>query len=595
MGRRGRGRASGPRRRYHQLITVREWGSSEFIPLRVLLHRSSHQGSRRIGGPELDYVTAAEHLVPFLRACGWIELTDSGSEQLHPQGHHVVLAASDRPPADTEIETLHAHLRAGGGLVLLGGTLAAWSRNAAFAELAGWRQGHLSPAAGLRLRPASGGPLSARLDSEIPIRDRIWVGAEVADDAEVLLTVPWHFRDEVAGFRRRVGAGRLVSMDIGWLPSTHSEPAYQQLVHRCVRAAAGLEPAPTMGVGLYGYGAIGREHASAVGEVEGLELRGIADKAPERLADASASFRVSSHTDARTLLADPSVDLVVVGVPPVLHTPAVLECLAAGKHVVCEKPFALRASDTDRMLSAAADAGRLLTVYQSRRWDPDFVAMRDAVRRGEIGDAFYLEAFIGGYGHPCSFWHSHEPVSGGTVFDWGSHYLDWTLQLLPGEVVRVAASAHKRVWDDVTNADQIRVDVTFAGGEQATFLQSDIAAALKPKWYLLGTSGAIVGEWRMETVKGRAWTGDLIEDRLDPAESPAALRLHRPDAHGGTSVTELALPPRVRNGFYRNLADHLLLGESLEVHASESRRNVAVMEAAARSSAADGRPIELQA
>ena len=565
-----------------------DWGSSEFVPLRVMFHRSD--------GPRLDHAAAAAQLLPFLRCCAGIELSETlASDGLRPQGHQVVVAVSDHTPSEADVEALEAHLRAGGGVVLLGGALAAWSRNATFAELAGWRPGRLSPAAELRLRPAPAGPLSARLDPETLIRDRISVGSTAPDDAEVLLTVPWHFSEEVAVFRRRIGAGRLVCLSVGWLPPTYSEPAFQKLVHRCVRAAGGLEPAPPVGVGLYGYGAIGREHADAVGEVEGLELRGIADLARERLAEASARFQVTGHTDARALLSDPSIDLVVVGVPPALHTQAVLQCLAAGKHVVCEKPFALRTADADRMLAAATGAELLLTVYQSRRWDSDFVAVRDAVRRGEIGDAFYLEAFIGGYGHPCSFWHSHEPVSGGTIFDWGSHYFDWMLQLLPGEVVRVGASAHKRVWHDVTNADQVRVDVAFAGGEQASFLHSDIAAALKPKWYLLGTAGALVGSWRLEAVKSRAWTGDLVEEQLAPAESPAAVHLHQPDGHGGTNVTELALPPRVKNGFYRNLADHLLLGEPLSVRADEAKRNVAVMEAATRSAARDGRPLELRA
>src|SRR5262249_58900164 len=181
-----------------------------------------------------------------------------------------------------------------------------------------------------------------------------------------------------------------------------------------------------------------------------------------------------------------------------------LAALAAGKQVVCEKPFALQVADADRMIDSASLHERVLTVYQSRRWDPDFLALRDVVRSGRIGELFYMESFIGGYGHPCDFWHSHEPISGGTIFDWGSHYFDWMLQLLPGEVVRVGASAHKRVWHDVTNADQVRVDVAFAGGEQASFLHSDIAAALNPKRNLLGTAGALVGSWRREAVKSRA-------------------------------------------------------------------------------------------
>src|SRR5258708_29213391 len=109
-----------------------------------------------------------------------------------------------------------------------------------------------------------------------------------------------------------------------------------------------------------------------------------------------------------------------------------------------------------------------------------------------------MESFIGGHEHPCDFWHSHEPISGGTIYDWGSHYFDWILQLFPNPVRTVSAQAHKLVWHDVTNSDQGRVDLTFAGGAQANFPQSDIAAAPKPKWYLLGTHGAAVGDWQAE-------------------------------------------------------------------------------------------------
>src|SRR5207245_10924964 len=142
---------------------------------------------------------------------------------------------------------------------------------------------------------------------------------------------------------------------------------------------------------------------------------------------------------------------------------------------------------------------------------------------------------------------------------------DWVRQLFDSPVAAVSAFAQKRVWHDVTNADQVRVDLTFAGGEQASFLQSDIAAALKPKWYLLGTAGAAVGDWQRESVRARSWTGDLVEERLQPSEAPALVSLHRPDGDGGTHVEVLSLPPREPAGFYRNLADHLLLGEPLAV------------------------------
>jgi scyllo-inositol 2-dehydrogenase (NADP+) len=347
-------------------------------------------------------------------------------------------------------------------------------------------------------------------------------------------------------------------------------------------------------VGLIGYGAIARAHASSISSTAGLRLRGICDVSTERRELAAREWVVPTHSSAADLLEDPEVGLVVVGTPPSAHADSVLAALAAGKHVVCEKPFALRVQEVDWMIDSAASRDRVLTVYQSRRWDPDYVAMRDVVRSGRIGDLFYMESFIGGYSHPCDFWHSHEPISGGTIYDWGSHYFDWVLQLFPDAVKSVSAVAHKRVWHDVTNADQVRVDLTFDGGAQATFLQSDIAAALKPKWYLLGTRGAVVGDWREETVTTRAPGGDLVEERLAPADSPARVKVMRPAEDGGSHEEVLVLGRRDENAFYRNLADHLAWEEPLAVPADEARRTVAVMEAAAHSIARGGGQVEVR-
>jgi predicted dehydrogenase len=301
---------------------------------------------------------------------------------------------------------------------------------------------------------------------------------------------------------------------------------------------------------------------------------------------------VPTHSGAEDLFEDPDVGLVVVGTPPSAHADTVLAALAAGKHVVCEKPFALRVQEVDWMIDSAVSRDRVLTVYQSRRWDPDYVAMREVVRSGRIGELFYMESFIGGYSHPCDFWHSHEPVSGGTIYDWGSHYFDWLLQLFPGAVKTVSAVAHKRVWHDVTNSDQVRVDLTFDGGAQASFLQSDIASALKPKWYLLGTQGAVVGEWREERVTTRGVGGELVEERLAPADSPARVTVMRP-GEGGSHQEVLVLGRREENAFYRNLADHLAWEEPLAVTPDEARRTVAVMEAAAHSIARGGSQVEV--
>jgi predicted dehydrogenase len=469
-------------------------------------------------------------------------------------------------------------VRRGGGVVLLGGTLAAWNGQGALGELASWIPSGPGPMTELVLRVEPTHPVTERLGPELKLTDQLYLSEGPPAEASVLLRTSWHFTEQVVAYERGLGAGRFVHLGLGHSASTYEDISFQKLVHRSLRFAAGQRPAAPVGMGLIGYGAIARDHAASIAEVRGLRLGGVCDLSAERRELAKREWGVPVHAAAAGLYEDPDIGLVVVGTPPVAHAEAVLAALAAGKDVVCEKPFALRVDEVDRMIDAAAAGDRALTVFQSRRWDPDFVAMRDVVRSGGIGEVFYMESFIGGFSHPCDFWHSHEPISGGTIYDWGSHYFDWILQLFPDAVKAVSANAHKRVWHDVTNSDQVRVDLTFANGAQASFLQSDIAATVKPKWYLLGTRGAVVGEWRDEPV---------------PADFPARVKVFRPADGGGSHEQTLSLAPRDDHGFYRNLADHLAWGEPLAVTTAEARRTVAVMEAATRSIARGGAQIEV--
>ncbi|HMC68141.1 MAG TPA: hypothetical protein VKJ07_03210, partial [Mycobacteriales bacterium] len=119
------------------------------------------------------------------------------------------------------------------------------------------------------------------------------------------------------------------------------------------------------------------------------------------------------------------------------------------------------------------------------------------------------------------------------------------------------------------------------------FIHSDLAAAMKPKWYVLGTQGAIVGQWRHERVIARNNVGNLIEDPLAASESPALLSLHAPDG-SVTAVRSVAAPAEP---FHRELADQLHTGAPMSVTPQGSRRNIAVMEAATISAREGGRPV----
>ena len=484
----------------------------------------------------------------------------------------VVLAASDRALDAESASRLREFVGRGGGLVVLHGTLAAWSGSQAIREVAGWVPGGSSRATELIVHPASDHALTRGVESAWAVMDEIFLSEGPPVDASIVLRTMWRFTDQVIAYEREYGDGRFVYVGLGHQLSTYADPTFQRLVARMLIFAAGRKVAEPTGVGLIGYGAIARDHATSIEATSGLKLAAVCDLSEERRETAAREWSVRTYARQDELLADADVGLVVVGTPPVAHAGSALAALSAGKHVVCEKPFALHVEEADRMIDAAAARGLALTVYQSRRWDPDYVAVRSLVRSGHIGDLFYMESFIGGYGHPCDFWHSHEPISGGMIYDWGSHYFDWILGLFDERVTGVTARAHKLVWHDVTNSDQVRVDLSFTGGAQATFLQSDIASARKPKWYILGTRGAIVGDW---------------VDAPAPADFPARITVHRP-AENGTHAEALSLGSRDDNGFYRNLAGRLSWGEKLAVPAEEARRNVAVMEAATTSIARGG-------
>ncbi|HYM65948.1 MAG TPA: Gfo/Idh/MocA family oxidoreductase, partial [Patescibacteria group bacterium] len=479
----------------------------ERIPVQALLGVGEH-----------DYAQLARPLIRALEASHRLELdTVHAAQDLNLTGRAVVIAATDEALLPDQANALVEFVNRGGGLILIHGTLSTWSADPGLVRLAGWTASGPGLLTELVIRPDSAHPVTQRLASEWKVTDELFLSEAPPAGATVLLRARWQFTDQIAAYERAMGSGHFAFLGLGHQQATYEDATFQRLALRMVLHAAGVEAAPAVGVGLIGYGAIARDHASAIAAIPGLRLAGVCDLSAERRDLASREWSVRTHARAEEMLEDPEVGMVVVGTPPSAHAASVMSALAAGKHVVCEKPFALRVEEADRMIDTAAALGLTLTVYQSRRWDPDFIAMRDVVWSGRIGDIFYMESFIGGHSHPCDFWHSHEPISGGTIYDWGSHYFDWMLQLFQDPVRVVAASAHKRVWHDVTNADQVRVDLAFEGGRQATFLQSDIAAALKPKWYLLGTHGAVVGEWRDEAV---------------PADFPAVVKVMRPAESG---------------------------------------------------------------
>jgi scyllo-inositol 2-dehydrogenase (NADP+) len=527
-----------------------------------------------------------------------IPIVTAPDEFYHLIPEQVVVINGDIGPLNEQQEaSLVSFVEQGGGLVCIGDAAEAYHEYELIGELLGNVYGTCARRSEIIAKVVNPDHyITRRVDPSFAVVEAVYMLGTVPPDATILWRTTWHYAPFTLAYTRTYGKGQVFCTTMGSAPETHDGPIFQQMIGRAIRYVSGIETQEqTVRVAMIGYGAIGFEHGTAISNVPGLEYALVCDRNEVRLAVARDAFPgVQICTDLEQVAADPTIDLAIISTPPNTHAAISMRMLEAGKHVVSEKPFCLTTDEADTMIELARAQQRIVTVYQCRRWDPDFLAIQQLLKDDAIGPVFHMETFIGGYVHPCDYWHSHEPISGGVFYDWGSHYLDWILQLIPDPVVSVRGVEHKRVWHDVTNADQSSVYLRFAGGQEAEFMHSDIAAAMKPKWYILGERGAIVGQWRQEAVKTRRWSGDLIEQRLSPSEALPDLSVYTRDMNNSIHEQHIMLPKAPLYPFHRNLANALHSSEPLAVPAEESRRNIAIMEAAKQSAKHGGEIIAVQ-
>ena len=538
-------------------------------PIRVLFIADEADSSLQ---PLLSYLGSIRHLELTLEARVPRDLTA-----------YDVVATADTAALANYHEQLTKFVHRGGGwlgLVCLS--------DMDLPEIFGAQPNPLGPVAELRvLFDNRDHPLAIRLADAMYLQGVYQPLTKTSKETETVLYADWQYEHSPVLVHRTVADGQTACTTL----QAYDHPLFQQILYRLLRQLAGQPLSRrTIGVGLLGYAqSVGKAHGLGIEATDGLSLRAVCDLNQQILKQAKDDFpQVKTYDSAKALGADPEVELVIIATPPNAHARLSLQMMATGKHVVCEKPLAINRKETAAMIEMAEKGQVHLSCHQNRRWDVDYLAIRQALAEGLIGELFYVEMFVGGFNHPCGYWHSHDKISGGTAYDWGAHYLDWLVSLVDQEVSAVISTRQNRVWHDITNADQERIQIRFAGGQEAEFIHSDIAAVRKPKWYLLGTEGAIVGHWL-----------DLSTYEIDPVlyyhrhpipatEMVPDLTLHRRHHSGQIVAQKLALPKREHYLFYRNLADHLLTGEPIAAPLEDSVRVVDILEAASRSAAKGG-------
>lgn len=317
-------------------------------------------------------------------------------------------------------------------------------------------------------------------------------------------------------------------------------------------------------VALIGYGGAGRIfHAPLIAGVPGLHLACIVTRQLEAVQRDWPAVRCVASASAA--LADPAIDLVVIATPNDSHFELAQAALLAGKHVVVDKPCTVTLAETEALLDLARQQGRVLTVFQNRRFDSDFLALQQVIESGQLGRLVQVDSHFDRY-RPAvpARWREQNLPGAGLWFDLGPHLLDQALLLfgqpdaLLLEQANVRDGARVNDWFHAV----LRYD-TPQGGLRVILHASTLVAEPGPRWVAHGTQGSFT-----------KFGMDVQEDALKAGQHPqwAALPEWGQDPQPGQvlrmeNMAGVASPVSVRRAapqpsgnylaYYAQLRDHL--------------------------------------
>ena len=327
-----------------------------------------------------------------------------------------------------------------------------------------------------------------------------------------------------------------------------------------------------------GYGGMGGWHTRFILQNGVVNLRGIYDIKPER-AKLAEENGIHAYSSFEEVLADEAVDFVVIAVPNELHKPLAIEAMSRGKHVICEKPVTLSSEDLQEIIDASHKYNRLFTTHQNRRWDVDYLMMKDVYHSGDLGDIFTIESrYHGSRGIPGD-WRGHKEHGGGMIYDWGVHLIDQMVGIADDRKIEKVYCRCDHLTNDEVD-DGFKLDLFFERGLIAHIEVSTRNFIALPRFFMAGMDGtAIINDWRDKTkvVLCKTWE----EHDVKPVVTAAGLTKTMAPRDDKTTVTyEVERPDSDVHDFYRNFVKAIDGAEKQIVTHEQLMRVMRIMEAA---------------
>ncbi|KAH6603184.1 hypothetical protein Trco_007959 [Trichoderma cornu-damae] len=344
----------------------------------------------------------------------------------------------------------------------------------------------------------------------------------------------------------------------------------------------------TFNVGVVGYGLSAKVfHIPFIITTPGLKLHSIVQRSPKAGDSAPADYPSLKHyTSSDDLVADSEVDVIVVTTPPDNHFDLTKKALEAGKHVLTEKPFVPTSAEAQELADVARQSGRLVCVYQNRRWDADFLLAKHLIEKGALGRVLEYNTHFDRYraDAPAS-WKGQLGISrgGSALFDLGTHLIDQAYVLFG-----LPQSVHGRLLNqregraEFETPDAVSAQLAYADGLLVNVNISALSAeANQLRYWIRGTKGSF-RKFHLDPQEDQLRAGGKPTDAGYGVESTANSSLTAVDEATGKSsqVPVPELVPETYRAFYGDFAKALESGkaEDIPVKAEQARDVLRIIE-----------------